>query len=79
MEISPGKDIRFPLIAAASTQLGWLPTRFDPVTPDGMLPYAPNPASYAIPVRRYQLLQSRFLQTGGRPPRPCPAFPEKRD
>ena len=50
MEISPGKDIRFPLIAAASTQLGWLPTRFDPVTPDGMLPYPPIIASYVIPV-----------------------------
>ena len=79
MEISPGKSIRFQSNPAASTSNELLPAGFDPVTPDGMLPYPSLLASYAVSVRPFRLLQSRFLQTGGRPPRPCPAFPEKRD
>ena len=50
MEISPGNDIRFPLIPVTSTTIGLLPTGFDPVMPDGMLPYPPIIASYVIPV-----------------------------
>ena len=66
-QISPGKSTRFQLITATSTETGLLPTAF------GMLCYLDllSQPLYVIPVRRYQLLQSGFLQTRGLPLRPC--------
>ena len=50
MEISPGKSIRFQSNPTASTSNELLPAGFDPVTPDGMLPYPSLLASYAVSV-----------------------------
>ena len=36
-----------------------------------MLAYPDNSASYAVSVRQYRTLQSRFLQCSGRPEPPC--------
>jgi hypothetical protein len=67
VQISPGKSIRFPLIAATSTTTGLLPRAF------GMLCYLDllSQPPYVVPVRRYQLLQSGFLQTPDRSGRLC--------
>ena len=36
-----------------------------------VLTYPDKHASYAVPVRQYRILQSRFLQCRGRPLPPC--------
>ena len=36
-----------------------------------VLAYPPQEASYAVPVRQYRILQSRFLQTSPHGQRPC--------
>ncbi|MBZ0205282.1 MAG: hypothetical protein K8H89_03075 [Flavobacteriales bacterium] len=67
MEISPGKGHILRSIAAASTALGLLPAGFAALC---QLTHPGRPP-YAVPVRRYGPLQSRFLQCRGRPLPPC--------
>ena len=61
------RAISFKSIPAASTTLGLLPTGFAVMC----LLTRPMRPRYAVPVRRYGLLQSRFLQCRGRPLPPC--------
>src|SRR5690606_22188278 len=66
-EISPGKSHILQSIAAASTPLGLLPTS---VAVMCLLTHPKEPP-YAVPVRQYGPLQSRFLQCRGHPLPPC--------
>jgi len=67
MEISPGKGHILRSIPAASTTLGLLPTGFAVLC---LLTHPQRPR-YAVPVRQYGPLQSRFLQCRGHPQPPC--------
>src|SRR5690606_38483588 len=66
-EISPGKGHILWSIPAASTALGLLPAGFAVLC---LLTHPKRPR-YAVPVRRYGPLQSRFLQCRGHPQPPC--------
>ena len=65
-KISPGKGLFFHPIPATSTKKGLLATSFAKVC----LLTLPIWPPYAVPVRRYRILQSRFLQCipHGKPP-----------
>src|SRR5690606_27368121 len=66
-ELSPGKSHILQSIAVASTPLGLLPTS---VAVMCLLTHPKEPP-YAVPVRQYGPLQSRFLQCRGHPLPPC--------
>src|SRR5690606_29344913 len=66
-EISPGKGHILWSIPAASTALGLLRAGFAVLC---LLTHPKRPR-YAVPVRRYGPLQSRFLQCRGHPLPPC--------
>jgi hypothetical protein len=67
VEISPGKGHILQSMPAASTALGLLSTGFAELC----LLTHPKWPRYAVPVRRYGPLQSRFLQCRGHPLPPC--------
>lgn len=68
-EISPGKNILFPPMPATSTNKALILRSFGLYK--DVLAYPTLIASYVVSVRRYRILQSRFLQCLPRGKPPC--------